>query len=342
MDGQLPELVPNYYSGDKTMLKFKKSLFHLCAAAAIGVIPSLAIAAYPEKPVTVVVPQAPGGTNDIVARLFSERLASHLGQPFVVRNLPGAGGNIGTQAVLREAADGYTVLFTISSTQAINPALYSEPGFDPVKDFSPIAAVGSVPNVLCVHPSFPAQSLEEFIALVKETPDHYQYASAGNGSLNHLLGAMLDSKGGLKLQHIPYRGVAPAMADVLGNQVPMVFASLPSSIGNIKEGKLRALGVSTAERNPALPGVPAIGEQIPGYSGDLWIAMYVKSGTPQDVVDTLYEATRKVLDGSEIKERYAQLGVEMLRDNPEQLAKRLQDDLQKWSAIVKASGAQVN
>jgi len=220
------------------MLKFKKPFSFLLAAAVLGAAPALATAAYPEKPVTVVVPQAPGGTNDIVARLFSERLAAHLGQPFVVRNQPGAGGNIGTQAVLRDASDGYTVLFTIGSTQAINPALYSDPGFDPVADFSPVAAVGTVPNVLCVHPSFPANTLEEFIALVKEKPGHYQYASAGNGSLNHLLGAMLDSKGGLKLQHIPYRGVAPAMADVLGNQVPMVFASLPSSIGNIREGKL--------------------------------------------------------------------------------------------------------
>jgi tripartite-type tricarboxylate transporter receptor subunit TctC len=285
---------------------------------------------------------AAAGINDIIARIISEKLAEKLGQPFIVNNRPGAGGNVGTQSVLREPADGHTILFTISSTQAINPALYKNPGFDPVKDFAPVAAVGSVPNVLCVNPSFPANNLEEFIKLVKEKPGHYQYASAGNGSLNHLLGAMLDSRGGLELQHIPYRGVAPAMADVLGNQVPMVFASLPSAIANIKEGKLRAIGVSTEKRNPALPDVPAIGEQIPGYSGELWIAMYVLKGTPDEVIDTLYKATKSVLEDLAVKDRYAQLGIEMLHDDPAQLEKRLAQDLDKWAEIVKASGARVN
>lgn len=325
------------------MLSLSKLTLRVCAAAIMGLTALTAHAAsYPSKPVNVVVPQAPGGTNDIVARIIAEQLAEQLGQPFVVQNKPGAGGNIGTQGVAREPADGHTILFTISSAQAINPALYKDPGFDPVKDFAPVAAVGSVPNVLSVHPSFPAQNLEQFIALVKEKPGHYQYASAGNGSLNHLLGAMLDSRGDLKLQHIPYRGVAPAMADVLGNQVPIVFASLPSAIANIKEGKLRALGVSTEQRNAALPDIPAIGEQIPGYGGELWIAMYVKQGTPQEAIDTLYQATRQALAKQSVKDRFEQLGIEMLNDNPQQLAERLNQDLVKWAEIVKVSGAQVN
>lgn len=326
------------------MLRISKLAAHLCAVAVTGAVAfaSHAVAAYPEKPVNVVVPQAPGGTNDIIARIVSEKMAEKLGKPFIVNNRPGAGGNVGTQGVLREPADGHTILFTISSTQAINPALYTNPGFDPVNDFEPVAAVGSVPNVLCVNPSFPAQNLEDFIKLVKENPGHYQYASAGNGSLNHLLGAMLDSRGDLKLQHIPYRGVAPAMADVLGNQVPMVFASLPSAIANIKEGKLRAIGVSTEKRNPALPDVPAIGEQIPGYSGELWIAMYVLKDTPKEVIDTLYQTTKTVLEDPEVKDRFDQLGIEMLHDDPEQLAQRLNRDLEKWAEIVEASGAQVN
>jgi tripartite-type tricarboxylate transporter receptor subunit TctC len=312
------------------------------AAATLGLVGATAYAAYPDRPVTVVVPQSPGGTNDIVARLISDKLAQKLGQPFVVQNKPGAGGNIGTAQTAREAADGYTVLFTVSSAQAINPALYKDPGFDPVKDFAPVAAVGTVPNVLIVHPSFPANTLEEFIKLVKANPGKYQYASAGNGTLNHLLGAMLDEKGGLKLEHIPYRGVAPAMTDVLGGQVPMIFASLPSSIGTIKSGKLRALGVSTKERNPALPDVPAIGEQIPGYAGELWIAMYVPKNTPKNVIDTLYKATQDVLADPDVKKKYAELGVEMLNDNPEQLAKRQQNDLELWGGIVKSTGAQLN
>lgn len=321
---------------------FKHLAAGLAVAASLGVISTNALAAYPDKPVTVIVPQSPGGTNDIVARLISDKLAQKLGQPFVVQNKPGAGGNIGTSQVAREAADGYTILFTISSAQAISPAIFKDPGFDPVKDFAPVAAVGTVPNVLCVHPSFPANTLAEFITLVKANPGKYQYASAGNGSLNHLLGAMLDEKGGLKLEHIPYRGVAPGMTDVLGGQVPMLFASLPSSIATIKAGKLRALGVSTKERNPALPDVPAIGEQIPGYSGELWIAMYVPHNTPKDVIDTLYKATETVLADADVKKKYAELGVEPLSDNPEQLAQRLNEDLKLWSGIVKSSGAKVN
>jgi len=323
-------------------MSFKKLAAALAAAAGLGLACAPAQAAYPDKPVTVVVPQAPGGTNDIVARIISEKLAQQLGQPFVVQNKPGAGGNIGTAQVAREAADGYTVLFTISSAQAINPAIYKDPGFDPVKDFAPVAAVGSVPNVLCVHPSFPAKSLKEFIELVKANPDKYQYASAGNGTLNHLLGAMLDEKGGLKLQHIPYRGVAPGMTDVLGGQVPIIFASLPSSIANIQSGKLRALGVSTRQRNPALPDVPAIGEQIPGYAGELWIAMYVPRDTPKAAVDALYQATQKALASDDIKKKFAELGVETLNDNPARLAQRLDEDLKLWADIVKSSGAQIN
>jgi len=323
-------------------MSFKKLAAALAAAAGLGLACAPAQAAYPDKPVTVVVPQAPGGTNDIVARIISEKLAQQLGQPFVVQNKPGAGGNIGTAQVAREAADGYTVLFTISSAQAINPAIYKDPGFDPVKDFAPVAAVGSVPNVLCVHPSFPAKSLKEFIELVKANPDKYQYASAGNGTLNHLLGAMLDEKGGLKLQHIPYRGVAPGMTDVLGGQVPIIFASLPSSIANIQSGKLRALGVSTRQRNPALPDVPAIGEQVPGYAGELWIAMYVPKDTPKAAVDALYQATQKALASDDIKKKFAELGVETLNDNPAQLAQRLDEDLKLWADIVKSSGAQIN
>ncbi|CAM4386254.1 Bug family tripartite tricarboxylate transporter substrate binding protein [Bordetella muralis] len=321
---------------------FKHFAASLAVTAGIGLASTSAYAAYPSQPVNVIVPQSPGGTNDIVARLISDKLAQKLGQPFVVQNKPGAGGNIGTAQAAREAADGYTVLFTISSAQAINPAIYKNPGFDPVKDFAPVAAVGSVPNVLCVHPSFPAKTLSEFITEVKAHPGKYQYASAGNGTLNHLLGAMLDEKGGLKLEHIPYRGVAPGMTDVLGGQVPIIFASLPSSIATIKAGKLRALGVSTKERNPALPDVPAIGEQIPGYNGELWIAMYVPKNTPKDIIDTLYKATESVLADPDVKKKYADLGVEPLNDNPEQLAKRLDDDLKLWGAIVKSTGAQVN
>lgn len=299
-------------------------------------------AAYPDRPVVVVVPQAPGGTNDIVARLVAAEMSKQLAQSIVINNRPGAGGNIGAQEVRHAPADGYTLMVTVSSTLTINPALYKDLGFDPVNDFAPIANFGVVPNVLLVHPSFPAKNLEEFITLVKANPGKYQYASAGNGTLNHLLGVMLDRRAGLKLQHIPYRGVVAAMTDVLGNQVPMLFGSLPGALPNIRDGKLRALGVSTVKRSPAQPDVPAIGEAIPDYSGDLWIALFARAGTPQAILDTLNAAANRVLADPGTQKRLAELGVEPLPDTPEQLARRQRTDMIKWREIVEASGAKVD
>ncbi|MGZ5034203.1 MAG: Bug family tripartite tricarboxylate transporter substrate binding protein, partial [Usitatibacter sp.] len=238
---------------------------------------------YPTRTITMIVPQNVGGTNDIVGRLVGQKLAEALGASIVIENRVGAGGNIGTVAAANAPKDGYTLLMTISSTQAINPAVYKSPGFDPVRDFTPIALIGSVPNVLVVNPSFPAKTLDEFLKVVKSRPGQFQYASAGNGTLNHLLGEMLNTTAGLDLQHIPYKGVAPAINDVLGGQVPMAFASLPSVLGQLKSGRLVALGVSSPQRSPALPDVPAIAELVPGYSGTLWIGLFAPRGVPAEV-----------------------------------------------------------
>lgn len=297
---------------------------------------------YPRQAITLVVPHAPGGTNDIVARLMATELAKRLEQPVVVNNRPGAGGNIGTEQVARAKPDGYTLLMTVSSSQVINPALYDSIGFDPVKDFSPVHTVGVVPNVLLVHPDFPAGNLSEFRTVVKQNPGKYQYASAGNGSLNHLLGAMLHQMDGLELVHVPYRGVAPAMSDVLGNQLPIVFASLPSALPHIQAGRLRALGVSTETRSPALPDVPAIGEQIPGYGGDLWIGLFAVAGTPADVIERLAKESHAIMAEPSVQAKLAELGVERLDDTPQELAERMQADLVKWKKIVDASGAKVD
>ncbi|MGN8554372.1 UNVERIFIED_CONTAM: tripartite tricarboxylate transporter substrate-binding protein, partial [Microbacterium sp. SLM126] len=199
-----------------------------CAATAHAQQP------YPSKPIRVVVAFTAGGTTDILAREVAQQMGKALGQSVVVENRPGAGGNIGTQAAARATPDGYTLLMTISSTQAINPSLYRSVPFDPVKDFEPIATVATVPNVLVVNPAFPARTMAELIALAKAKPDFYRYASAGNGTLNHLLGEMLNTTAGIKLEHVPYKGVAPALIDVLGSQVPMAFASLPSVLSHIK------------------------------------------------------------------------------------------------------------
>jgi tripartite-type tricarboxylate transporter receptor subunit TctC len=297
---------------------------------------------YPNQAITMVVPQAPVGTNDIVARLIAIELAEELKQPVVVTNRPGAGGNIGTEQTKRATPDGYTLLMTVNSAQAINPSLYKNVGFDPVKDFTPITTIGAVPNVLLVNPSFPANTLDEFIALIKANPGKYQYASAGNGTLNHLLGAMLDQRAGLKMEHIPYKGVGPAMIDVLGGQVPIVFASLPSSLANIRNGKLRALAVSTEKRSPALPDVPALNETIPGASGDLWIALFGVAGTPPEVINTLSQAMARIMQKPSVQHKLAEQGVELAFDTPSQLQTRLEQDIIKWRDIVKASGAQVD
>jgi len=296
-------------------------------------------AAYPDRPITITVPTAPGGTVDIVARIMAEQISRTLGQPVVVTNKAGAGGVVGTQALKRELPDGYNILFTANSNQLIVPWVYKDVRFDPIKDFMPIAAVGMVPNVLVVNPSFPAKDLKEFIALVKANPEKYQYASAGSGTLNHLLGEMLKVQGGLKMQHIPYKGVGPAMSDVLGNQVPMLFASLPSVLETVKSGKLRALGVSSVSRAPAFPDVPAINEQIPGFSGDLWVAFYAPKGTPSVVVDRLHRAVREALGTPALQQRFEQLGITMLNDGPLELSSRQEPEFQRWKQIVKASGA---
>ncbi len=303
---------------------------------------SVAAQDYPTRAVTVIVPQAPGGTNDIVARVLAEELSKSLGQPFVVENRPGAGGNIGTQLAARAKPDGYTLLVTISSSQAINPALYKQIPFDPVKDFEPITLLGSVPNVLVANPSLPANSIPDLIALAKAKPGELKYASAGNGTLNHLLGEMLKSSTNIDLVHVPYKGVAPAITDVLGGFVPVAFASLPSVVSHLKNGKLKALGVSSAKRSPVLPDVPAIGETVPGYAGDLWVGLFAVARTPKEITAKLHAETLKALGSPAVREKLEAQGVEIATSTPEELAAKLKADLALWAQVVKASGATVD
>ena len=309
--------------------------------------PGFAQSTYPSRPIVMIVPQAAGGTNDIVGRLVSQKLGEVMATSVVVENRPGAGGNIGTQVVARAAKDGHTLLMTISSSQAINPALYKNVGFDPVKDFKPISLIGSVPNVLLVHPSFPAKSMAELVVLAKAKPGQYQYASAGNGTLNHMLGEMLNSMAGISLQHVPYKGVAPALNDVLGGQLPMLFASLPSSLAHIKAGKLRALAVSSASRSPVLPDASAIAETVPGYDGILWTGLFAPTGVPADVLIQLQGEMAKALTAKDLRDKLEQQGVELAGTvnqlaTPDQLATLLNEDIAKWARIVKESGASVD
>jgi tripartite-type tricarboxylate transporter receptor subunit TctC len=313
-------------------------------AGALPAAPATAQGVYPSsRPVTLVVPQAAGGTNDIVGRLVGQKLGEVMNAAVVVDNRPGAGGNIGTQLVAKAPRDGHTLLMTISSSQAINPALYRNPGFDPVRDFRPVGLVGAVPNVLLVNPAFPARTLAEFLAAARAKGADFQYASAGNGTLNHLLGEMLNDMAGIHLQHVPYKGVAPAINDVLGGQLPIVFASLPSALPHIRSGTLRALAVSGARRSTALPDVPAIAEAVPGYDGTLWIGLFAPAGLPAAVQSTLEDATRQALAAPDLREKLVQQGVEIAPPTtPGQFAALLRDDIAKWARIVAASGASVD
>ncbi|MBN8940326.1 MAG: tripartite tricarboxylate transporter substrate binding protein [Rhizobiales bacterium] len=303
--------------------------------------PAFAQADYPNRPVTVMVPQAPGGANDIIARIIAEALSEVMGQRFVVENRAGAGGNLGSQAAARSTPDGYTLLVTISASQAINPALYARTGFDPVKDFAPISMLGTVPNVLVVNPSFSARTIADLIRMAKEKPGDYQYASAGNGTLNHLVGEMLKSRAGIDLKHIPYRGIAPALSDVIAGHVPITFSNLPAVISQIQAGTVRALGVSTLKRNANIPDVPAIAETVPGFDAELWIAIYGVAGTPQPVIDKLVTATHAALARPEMKAKFAQQGADIVASTPAELAAKLEADLKVWAEIVRTSGAKI-
>jgi tripartite-type tricarboxylate transporter receptor subunit TctC len=297
---------------------------------------------YPARPVTMVIPQAVGGTNDIVGRLIAQKLGEALGGSVVAENRPGAGGNIGTAYVAKAPRDGHTLMLTVSSAQAINPALYKNPGFDPVRDFVPISLIGAVPNVLVVNPAFPARTLKEFIEVTRAKPGFYQYASAGNGTLNHLLGEMLAGYAGVRLQHVPYKGVAPALNDLLGGQVQIAFSTPAAVLQHIKAGKLLPLGVSSPTRSPSLPNVPAIAETLPGYTGLLWIAVYAPQGIPAAVETQLQNAMKRVLDAADTREKLVTLGVDLANATPAQLATLLTEDLARWAKIVRESGATID
>jgi tripartite-type tricarboxylate transporter receptor subunit TctC len=319
-------------------------VIHKAVALMGGALFALSLAAqpYPNKPIALVVPQTAGGTNDIVARLIAPAFGDAIGGSVVVENRPGAGGNIGTQSVARSAKDGYSLLLTINSAQAINPALYRNPGFDPINDFVPLYYIGATPYVLVSPPGSPYKTLAEVIAAAKKKPGELSYASAGNGTISHLLGAMLNTSAGVDMQHIPYKGVAPAINDVLGGQVPLAFASLPSALNYIKAGKLQAIAISSAKRSSAAPEISTIAETYPDCVGEVWVALFAPMGTPPDVVKKIQMAMDKVMAKLDVREKLIAQGLDLNPVPPAKLSGLLKDELAKWAKIVKASGAQLD
>ena len=321
----------------------KNRMHQYLLALIFGLLTSqLAAQTYPSKPISLVVPQTAGGTNDIVARLVAPAFGEAIGASVVVENRPGAGGNIGTQGVARSAKDGYTLLLTINSAQAINPALYKNPGFDPINDFLPLYYIGATPYVLVSPPGSPYKTLADVVAAAKKKPGELSYASAGNGTISHLLGAMLNTSAGIEMQHIPYKGVAPAINDVLGGQVPLAFASLPSALNYIKAGKLQAIAISSAKRSSAAPEIPAIAETYPDCVGEVWVAIFAPMGVSADIVKKVQAAMDKVMTRPDVREKLIAQGLDLSPVPSAKLATLLKDELTKWVKIVKASGAQLD
>ncbi len=297
---------------------------------------------YPSKPVRMVVPFPPGGTTDILARAVGQKLSEAWGQQVVIDNRPGAGGNIGTDIVAKAPADGYTLLMGTVGTHAINASLYAKLPFDPIKDFAPVALVASVPNVLVVNATIPATSVKELIALAKSKPGQLNFASSGNGTSIHLSGELFKSMTGTSILHIPYKGSSPALTDLIGGQTNMMFDNLPSSMGHIKSGKLRALAVTSAKRSPALPDVPTIAEAgVAGYEASSWFGVLAPAGTPKEIVAKINADIVKALGVPEIKERLSSQGAEPVGNTPEQFAAYIGTELVKWAKVVKDSGAKI-
>lgn len=308
--------------------------------ASIGT-PALA-QTYPGKPIRLVLPFPPGGVTDVVARALAERVGATLGQRVLVENRPGAGTMLASETVARAPADGYTLLLAASSL-TINPALYPDIRFDTIKDFAPITLLGSVIHVLVVGDALPVRTVAELIQYAKTRPGKLSYASVGNGTSTHLEMELFKSMAGVFVTHIPYRGSGPALIDVLGGRIDLMFDALGSSAPHIKSGKLRVLGVSSERRSPSLPDVPSVSEAgLKGFEAMPWLGLLAPAGTPQDIVTRLNKAVNDALAEPEVKSTFAAQGIDTIGNTPQQFAAFIQQDLAKWAKVVKVSGAKVD
>jgi tripartite-type tricarboxylate transporter receptor subunit TctC len=311
----------------------------LALAGAVIAMPRLAFAeTYPARPIHMVVGFAAGGGADIMARLVGQPLGERLGQQIVVDNRPGAGTNIATELVVKAPADGYTLLL-VNSPAAINTTLYDNLSFDFIRDIAPVASIGRVPLVMVVNPALPVHTVPEFIAYAKANPGKVNMGSGGNGAPDHMSGELFKAMAGVPMLHVPYRGVAPATADLLGGQIQVIFATMPAVISLIRSGKLRALAVTTATRSDQLPDVPTIAEFVPGYEASQWYGIGAPKGTPADVIEKLNRETNVVLADAKLTPKLAELGASVLSGSPADFGKLIVDETAKWAKVVKLSGA---
>lgn len=305
--------------------------------SALGCLPASPQEAYPSKPVKIVVPFAPGGAADTFGRLTGHKLNELWSQPVIVENKAGAGGQVATQGVVNAPADGYTLLI-VTVGHAVNPSLYSNLPYDTEKDLKPVALLARAPSVLAVNPAVPANSVAELIALAKAKPNTLNYGSAGNASTSHIAGAMLASLGGVKMTHVPYRGSAPAMTDLISGHVQFIIDPIVSSAQHVKAGKLRALGISTASRSPLAPELPPIGDTLQDYDFSAWFLLLAPAKTPDAIVQKIHDDVEKVLASPDVKDRYTAMGTETGRGTSAELARLISNEIKRYARVVKDSG----
>lgn len=314
------------------------------AAAALTVagMGSAMADAYPNKAITMIVPFSAGGTTDILARIVGQALGQELGETIIIENKPGAGGNIGAQQASRAKADGYTLFMGTVGTHAINQSLYKNLPYDPIKSFAPLSRVANVPNLLVAHPSRPYKTVQEMITYAKAHPGDVTYGSPGSGASPHVSGALFQSMTGAEITHIPYKGSAPAISDLLGNQIAVMFDNMPSAIQHVRSGKLRPIAVTSAQRSPELPDVPTIAEAgVPGYEAMSWFGLWTVAGTPQPILDKLHASLSKVLKDPAVVKKIGDQGGSITIDTPAQFEAFIRGEAAKWGKVVKESGAEI-
>ncbi|MGH8700609.1 MAG: tripartite tricarboxylate transporter substrate binding protein [Burkholderiales bacterium] len=314
----------------------------LAGAIALGCLASGAVGAqsYPVKPIRIVVPFAPGGPNDILARVIGQKLTEAWGQQTIVDNRPGGGTVIGTELVAKSAPDGYTLLM-VSTSHTSNPSLRKMP-YDPIRDLEPVILVASGPNVVLAHPSLPAKSVKELIAVAKARPDQVAYGSGGAGTSTHLSGAMVGLMGGVKMVHIPYKGAGPATIDLLSGQITWMVGTILPSMPHIRSGRLRALAVTGVKRSPVLPDVPPVADTLPGFEASSWYGVAATGGTPKEVTARLNQEIARVLNSADMRERLAHEGAEVAGGSPEQFGAFYRAEIAKWAAVIKKAGIRLD
>jgi tripartite-type tricarboxylate transporter receptor subunit TctC len=314
--------------------------FIVFACMACGAPAALA-QAYPSKPVRVIVPAPPGSAPDFLSRLLAPKLGDMWGQPLVIDNVLGAGGNIGTERVAKAPADGYTLLFNTIGPIGVNISMYSNLSFDPVKDFAPVTLVAKVPNILVVHPSVPVKTVQELIAYAKANPGKLRYGSPGSGTSNHLCAELLKVMAGIDLLHIPYKSSAQMTTDILGGQIEVVFHNAPVLLPHVKSGALRGLGITSSTRNPSAPELPPIAEAVPGFEVTAWFGFMAPAHTPPTVVNKIYADVVNAMASPEVRERMLTQAAEPVGNTPQEYAAFISAEIAKWAKVVKQSGAKV-